>query len=553
MKINIFLIFAVLAYSLSTYSQTPDWLWAKSNGGISDESGGSVKVDNSGNSYVTGNYSSLNLIFGSDTLVNNGSGDIFIVKYDAMGNVSWAKSAGGSNYDYASCIALDANNNCYIAGYFRSNSICFDSLTLTNTTTNKDYSDLFVVKYDSSGNVIWAKSAQGNTDEDSRSIWVESNGNFYITGSFYSSNIYFDTIHLTNNYSSDFYIAKYNASGNVKWVKSAGGNNYDFGNSVSADQNGNCYVTGNFASSNICFDSFTLTNTDAGGSAQLFIVKYDSSGNALWAKSTQGNSDVRSRSIWAENNGHFYVTGQFFSSSINFDTIRLTNHSYNLADLYIAKYTSLGDVVWAKSAGGNGDEDSFNITADESGNSYISGNFGSSNISFDLFNLINSDEYKDLFIVKYNSHGDVDWVKSAGGTWYDSGSSLSIDPDACILLTGWFYKNITFTPITLISNGQYDFFLAKLNASVNEIDEISHKNQFTFYPNPVDDRICIKTKKKDIGKMYTVYNALGKEVKKGKIESENTIVNLSKFIEGIYLIGIGDYFKQKLIIHRLSK
>jgi hypothetical protein len=552
MKKSIILIFAVLACALNSFSQSPDWIWAKAIVGISDESGRSVKVDNSGNSYFTGNYSTPTIIIGSDTLVNKGSGDIFIVKYDAMGNVLWAKSAGGSDYDFAECIALDAIGNCYLTGYFRSSSISFDSLTLTNTT-DKNYSDLFIAKYDSSGNVIWAKSAQGNSDDNSRSIWVESNGNFYITGSFYSSNIYFDTAHLTNNYSADIFIAKYNASGDAMWVKSAGGNNYDFSNSVSADQNGNCYVTGNFMSSSISFDSLTLTNTTEGDFSDLFIVKYDSSGNALWAKSTQGNADVESRSIWAESNGSFYITGSFYNSSINFDTINLSNHSYNKSDLYIAKYTALGDVVWAKSAGGDGNDNSFNITVDKSGNSYITGGFGSSRISFDHINLINSGEYDDMFITKYNSHGEVDWAKSAGGNGYDSGSSLSIDPDACIIVTGWFYNIITFSPTTLIGNGQYDFFLAKLNASVNEIDDISHKNQFTIFPNPAVDKICIKTNDEDIGKMYTVYDALGKEVKKGKIESEITIFNLSNLIEGIYLIGIGDNLKQKIIIQNLYK
>ena len=549
MKKSLILIFVVLGYNLSLYSQSPDWLWAKAVGGIGGESGTSVKVDNRGNSYVTGYFDSP-LIIGSDTLDNKGSGDIFLLKYDSKGNVLWAKSAGGNGYDYASCLALDSNGNCYITGYFRSSIIGFDSLTITKTSGGQ-HSDLFIVKYDSSGYVKWAKSAHGDSEDDSRSIWVENNGDFYITGSFYSSSIYFDTIQLTNNYHdyADFYIAKYNTLGKVKWVKSAVGNHYDFGNSVSVDHSGNCYVTGNFNSTSIIFDSLTLTNTTAGEFANLFIVKYDSSGNALWVKSTQGTSDAHGESIWAEGNGNLYISGSFYSSSINFDTINLTNHSYNKADLFIAKHNALGDVVWAKSAGGEGDDNSSNITADESGNLYITGDFGSSSVSFDNYNLINSDEYDDMFIVKYNSNGNVNWAKSAGGYYYDFGTSLSIDPDGFILHTGCFYENINFSPTTLISNGQYDFFLAKINASVNEIEDKSSNNQFTIFPNPTDDRIYIKTNEGEIGKVYIVHNTLGKEVKRGKIESEITIVDLSNLSEGFYLIGIGDHLKQKIIIH----
>lgn len=223
------LLFTVISslcfFSILLNAQTPNWLWAKTAGNTSNDIANSVAVDASGNSYIAGAFLSPTITFGSTTLTNNGADDIFLAKYDASGNVLWARSAGGTNHDYANSVAVDPSGNVYVAGYFTSDTIIFGSYTLINTdNTTNSTSDLFLVKYNSSGNVLWAKSAAGLNNDEAASVSVDASGNAYITGYFSSYTLSFGTITLTNtdtiNYTDDIFIAKYNTSGNVLWAKS---------------------------------------------------------------------------------------------------------------------------------------------------------------------------------------------------------------------------------------------------------------------------------------------------------------------------------------------
>ena len=135
-----------------------------------------------------------------------------------------AKSAEGTYYDYGRSIAVDANGNSYVTGYFYSSTITFGLTTLTNSGV---YSDIFVVKYDSSGNVVWAKNTGGTNEDKGYGIAVDAIGNSYVTGWFSSSTITFGSTTLTNSGSDDIFVVKYDSSGNVMRAKSAGGTSND--------------------------------------------------------------------------------------------------------------------------------------------------------------------------------------------------------------------------------------------------------------------------------------------------------------------------------------
>jgi hypothetical protein len=109
------------------------------------------------------------------------------------------------------------------------------------------------------------------------------------------------------------------------WAKRAGGTNFDYGYSVCNDASGNVFVTGTFSSQNITFGSYTLTKTGAGYSTDIFLVKYDSQGNVLWAKSAGGTSDDSGESVCVDTNGNVFVTGYFKSSTITFGSYILSN------------------------------------------------------------------------------------------------------------------------------------------------------------------------------------------------------------------------------------
>lgn len=315
------------------YDSSGNVLWAKSAGDNGwNEYGYGICTDTGGNVYVTGSFSSPFLTFGSTTLTGTGVCDMFTVKYDASGNVLWAKSAGGSDTDEGLSIAADVSGNVYVTGAFASSSINFGSTMLYNI----DLLDIFTVKYDASGNFLWARSAGGTNSERGHCIFTDPSGNAYVTGYFLSSTITFDFDTLNNQGGSDIFIVKYAPSGNALWAKSAGGTNWDMGYGISQDSTENVYVTGYFSSSSISFGLDTLTNQ---GSSDIFTVKYTPSGNVLWAKSTGGTASDVGLGSATDANGNMYVTGYFKSPTISFGSTALNNGGNG--DIFTAKLYSL--------------------------------------------------------------------------------------------------------------------------------------------------------------------------------------------------------------------
>ncbi len=375
---------------LVKYGSTGNVLWAKSAGSTNEDWGRDVTTDELGNIYITGFFSSLTITFDSTTLINNGGRDIFLVKYDSTGNVLWAKSAGGVEWDVGYSVTTDASGNVYMSGYFRGDTITFDSTILIN---NGCYS-AFLVKYNATGNVLWAKNAGGLAN--GYSIDTDASENVYMTGVF-SGSITFGSITLTNNGEYGIFLVKYNATGNVLWAKGAAGTDWDEAWSTTSDASGNVYITGYFRSDTITFDSTILTSN---GIEDVFLVKYNSTGNMLWAKSAGGNSYDSGHGVTTDALGNVYLTGYFCSPTITFDSVTLiNNNSSDTTDIFLVKYDSTGNVLWAKSAGGANSDGGFSVTIDASGNIYITGYFKSDIITFGSTILTNNGIY-DIFLVK---------------------------------------------------------------------------------------------------------------------------------------------------------
>jgi hypothetical protein len=354
-------------------------VWAKRAGGTSGDYGLGIAVDASGNSYATGYFQSATITFGATTLTNasGGSGysDMYVVKYGVSGSVVWAKRAGGNRGDFGRSISVDASGNSYVTGYFDDSTITFGATKLTNADTLGS-DDMFIAKYDASGGVVWAKRAGGVGFDEGFAIAVDASGNSYVTGHFDSPTITFGATTLTNAGEKDMYIVKYDSGGDVLWAKSASGVSFDKGFGIALDASGNSYVTGDFASPAVTIGATTLTSA---GTYDMFVAKFDPEGDAIWARSAGGIGLDYALGIAVDASGHSYVTGSFSSPSITFGATRLANAGQD--DMYIVKYDSGGDVIWAKSVGGVGSEDGRGISVDASGNSYLTGSFSSPTIT----------------------------------------------------------------------------------------------------------------------------------------------------------------------------
>ncbi len=505
-------------------AQTPVWQWAKSAGGVSaSDVSNAVAVDAGGNSYVTGTFASASITFGSTTLANTGGYEVFVVKYNSAGTVVWAKAGGGSTLDIGLSIAVDASGNCYVSGSFRGTTITFGNFTVTNAGGD----DVFIVKYDATGNEVWAKSAGGTSDDYGYGISVDANGNSYITGRFDSSVISFGTTTLSN---AGMFVVKYNTSGNVVWAREGSG--VSDGRGIAVDGAGNSYVTGFFEGPTLTLGSNTFNNT--GNGKDVFIVKYNTSGSIIWAKTAGGNSSDYGMSIAIDGSGNSYIAGYFDSPNLTFGSTVMYADGL---DMFVAKYSSNGNPLWAHFAGGAASEYGLGIGADANGNSYVTGYFESTSITFGTTVLTNAG-YSDIFTVKYDAAGNVGWATSVGGNLMDTGNGIATESNGTSYITGSFFNSATFGSTILYANGD-DMYIAKL-ASVAGIEETGGNEYFSIAPNPFTYQTIISFKKEQKNTAIKITDLLGKEVKTQTCNGKQCIIERGEMSKGIYFVQLVD-------------
>jgi len=564
MKKNFLLLIVILTFNLSifipaSFAQFSDWLWAKSALGYGMDFTKHVTTDKSGNVILVGSIGSYTLVFDTITLNNLGQSDIFIVKYDSVGHVLWAKSANGTSWDFVTCVHTDESENIYIAGYFFSPTLFFNTTTLNNTGTG----DMFVAKYDAVGNLIWAINNGATVGVTSaQTVTTDASGNVFVSGKYNSPTLTFDTTTLINSDASgsswDLFLVKYDVFGNVQWAKTAIGTWHDGVECATTDISGNVLIAGYSYSSSLTFDT-TVVNFD--DISSLFLAKYDSDGYFLWVKSAAGsesNEIEQPLSIITDDLDNIYLTGSFRFDTITFDNIKLINTEAGTDDIFIAKFDSNGNVLWAKSAGGAGIDMATSISLDAFGDLFVTGFFSSLSLTVGNTTMINVDASNpDILLIKYDTAGHVLWAKSAGGMEYYKPESGTTDAFGNAYVSGYFYGyTITFGSTVLTNHGNYNVFLAKLNGVATDISERSFTaSRYNIYPNPTTNYLIIEnpspTKKTFI---LSLMNIQGQLLFSEYVEIEKThTIDLSKFPNSIYFLSLQnekDSYVSKVVVQR---
>ena len=443
--------------------------------GTNNEEVRGTKVDRNGNIFTTGLFFGTVDFDPSDGITNLtalGDREIFVSKIDSFGNLLWAKRFGGVGADCGNSITLDSSGNVYIAGNF-SLTADFDPGTGIANLTAAGLQDMFILKLDSSGNYLWAKSIGGSDGDDNATMALDSSGNALITGRFFGT-VDFDpglaTSSLVSSGNSDIFILKLDSSGNYLWAKSFGDVNGDAGNSIAVDGNGFVYTTGQFRGT-IDFDSGSGTTSFTAGSDDVFISKLDSLGNYVWAKSIGGSAGDYPYSINVDIDGNVYTAGQF-AGTADFDPGLGTSSflSKGSHDIFVSKLDSSGNYLWAKSMGGEIEDVAYSLTVDSVGNVSTTGRFkGTADFDPGLgtFNLVSNGLF-DVFISKLDSSGNYLWAKSIGGLTDDTGRSITTDTSGNVYAAGSFTGTVDLNPGLGTSNftsiGEQDVFILKLDA-----------------------------------------------------------------------------------------
>ncbi|WP_291206376.1 SBBP repeat-containing protein [Dyadobacter sp.] len=248
-----------------------------------------------------------------------------------------------------------------------------------------------------------------------------------MTGSF-SATTTFGSITKTVAGNTDVFIAKYKPDGLLEWVETIGGTSYDEGHGIAVDANGNVYVTGHYYET-ISAGNFSVTSA---GSADVFIAKYNTNGQAQWIRSAGSDGGERGYDLAIDNMANVYVTGEFQGTGF-FGSIR--KQSAGEFDLFVAKYDTNGEFLWVQSAGGSHRETGNGIATDpNSGDVYVTGTyFGTTTFGNTTRTSAGN---ADVFIAKYSKDGSFQWMLSNGGPDSDSGIGITTDRLGNIFVTG---------------------------------------------------------------------------------------------------------------------
>ena len=383
---------------------------------------------------------------------------------------------GGVGNEFSESTVVDSTGNIYTTGRFAS-TVDFDPGVGTSNLTSAGSSDVFVSKLDASGNLLWAKSFGAAAADAGLSIAVDSTGNVYTTG-FFASTVDFDpgagTTNLTTAGSSDVFISKLDASGNLVFAKRFGGGISDLGYSIAVDSTENIYTTG-FFQDTVDFDpSAGTTNLTTAGLSDVFISKLDASGNLLWAKRFGAAEADAGRSIALDSTGNIYTAG-YFEQTVDFDpsagTTNLT--SAGRSDVFVSKLDSSGNLVFAKRFGAAETDVGLSVAVDSTGNVYTTGYFEQT-VDFDPgagTTDLTTGGGSDVFVSKLDASGNLVFAKRFGGSNDDGGISISVDSNGNIHTTGYFEERVDFDPgagtSNLTSAGGTDVFVSKIDSSGN--------------------------------------------------------------------------------------
>lgn len=472
------LLFSILFFLFHiSYSQT--WQWVKQQGDWNTDNGRAICTDNTGNCYAAGGVQNYAKIF----------------KYNSTGALVWDTDAWVLD-GIAKGIVSDNNGYLYVSG---------DSS-----------SQVKIVKVDTSGNIVWKVN---DTLGSNTGIVFDDAGFIYLSG-------------------SDDLISKYDTSGNFIWGRTVNA----ISNSIALDPFGNLCVTGIFSGTAI-FGTDTLI---ASGTEDIFLAKYDSLGTCIWARRAGGNHIYAGYSkdcgygITVDQVGNIYFTGALIGMA-DFDSITISGTGTS-NDIFLAKYNSSGNVLWVKHAYGGADEEGRCIAIDNLGNILIGGSFVPTG-NFDGFLLLGWGNY-DAFVAKYDSTGTFISALNAGEpVWNEFVYGIATDNLGNIFVTGSFYDITEFGPYAPLSNGLFDMFTAKIDLTTRIETQSINSFDVMVYPNPASASINIEFEiqgSEDVE--VEIKNVLGQSIysfhKSFSLGKQKYEVDISAISNGFYLLEL---------------
>jgi uncharacterized delta-60 repeat protein len=341
-------------------------VWGHTWGNTLDDKANAVATDADGNTYVAGSYSAGAL-----------NTDALLVKYGADGSLLWQKTWGGAQDDISYGITGDGAGNVYVTG---------------ETENFGVQAQVFILKYTPAGVLLWQKVWGSVWYASGRAITLNSAGSVYVTG--YSAG-------MGTGYES-LILLKYEGDGTYVGEVGLSTTNDINGFSLAVDNSDNVFIAG-------------MTQDTPTGYEDMFVVKYSPDGTMLWQKSWGGDLTDTAYGVSTDASGNAYVAGQTW------------DYGQGSTDVVLLKFDTDGALLWQETWGGPDHDEAYAITADGSGNLYVTGD----TISFGAGMF-------DGFLLKFSPDGASLWARTWGAPLRDdSFQAVAMSPDGTVNLAGW--------------------------------------------------------------------------------------------------------------------
>jgi hypothetical protein len=392
---------------VAKYDANGNVVWSDLIGGGFEDSVEGLASDQNNNVYAVGGSRSDTMYYMNNsmfTLKDSCDFDFFIIKYNAQGVAQWdARPENPSNYcsngqgnSILMDVVTDDYGNIYAGGYFNSDTLIMANDTIYKTSALED--EVFIVKLDTSGNLIWAQ-AYGFSSDESMSLAVDGTGNVFYTGNFMNANVTIGTYNFVNSNpgTGDVLTIKFDPNGNIIWGDAAGGTNEDLTLGSTTDSDGNLYIIGGFLSTSLTFGSVTINNSLG---VDMYLVKYLPNGTVDWGFTGTGTAIRYGMDVSTSPDNEVYITGLYVFGPLNFGSVSLPTPT--TVNGFIVKFDQQGNALWGTTPTTSDSLSTSEIEISSTGDIYNTGTFKDATMDFDGLTLNNTGNGPyDNFIYKF--------------------------------------------------------------------------------------------------------------------------------------------------------
>jgi gliding motility-associated-like protein len=401
----------ILLFSARLLGQAPVIQWQKTLGSFNGDYPQSVQQTSDGG-YIVGGYTE-----GPDGDVegyhgNIVIGDVWLTKLSATGSLQWTKCLGGT-YTEVNTYVQQSPDGGYILAASSASIDC-------GMAPGHGGLDIWLVKLSSAGDIQWQHMFGGSGNEYATSLNPTPDGGYIIGGYTSSSDGQVTGFHPSGSYSFDWWIIKVDAGGNLKWERTVGGSDVDQCFGVALTSDGGCIATGRVTST----DGDAVGNH---GGEDAMLVKLDNAGNIQWKKVYGGSNFDSGWGVLTTSDGGYIFSGR--TASNNGDVSGNHQAMGSFEDFWVVKTDASGTIQWQKCYGGSANEEAFCMDRTADGGWVIGGSAESKDGDLSCDAGVN-----DVWIIKIDASGILQWSKSMGGNYYDIAYALQTLKDGSFIV-----------------------------------------------------------------------------------------------------------------------